>query len=322
MAEKTVWVIDESTEPSLDQSNEPAVVAPSRGRRPKERNPAVAFSLSLLIWGGGQLYNRQYQLGLLFFLLMADFYLFTGLTVVYWQPLTALLKTVDVMPSQLLVPCGLFVLVGLLLWIVNAIQAYYVANSDRANIFDGVEHPMLPMLCSLLIPGWGQFLNGQTKKGTCYLIVTMAGLFSMGCLFLAPVLWPTLESRMERIFVERMLIAALILSPMALLMWGVSAYDALKVCLDPLKKEPIRNRVEYAMNRMRMKGWRGMIPRMELSLMFCLYLVFSLTVSHYYFPRHYYAGKLQDLQVKMTQQKMTLIPESIEHIVRAAFLKK
>jgi TM2 domain-containing membrane protein YozV len=318
-----VWVLAESNEPgvgsdpSLSDHGRQGARVTARLRR--HANPALAFSLSLLIWGGGQVYTRHYQLGVLYFLLMTNFYLFLWLLVTYWRPLTALLKTFDISSSQLLVPCGAFVVAGLLLWIVNAIHAYALAGSDRAEAFEGVSNPVLPALCSLLLPGWGQFLNGQMKKGACFLIIAMVGLFSVGCIVLVPYLWPTLEETFDRLFVERVLLVAVLLSPLALLLWGVSAYDALRVGLDPLKKEPLHKRFEYALNRMRMKGWPWVLRRVELTVMFGLYLVFLLALSQHYFPQDYYAAKLKNLQVRTAERHMVLIPRQIDRFLYRVF---
>lgn len=323
VAGKSVWVIGESEEQSLHADTtgggEPQADHRAAVSSQRSGNPALAFSLSLLIWGGGQFYLRQYQLGLLYLLFMANFYLFLGVTVNYWQSLTALLKPFDIMPSQLLVPFCAFVIAGLLIWVVNAIHAYYLAGRDSAEGFEGVSNPTLPVLCSLLIPGWGQFLNGQMKKGACFLLVAMAGLFSLGCVVLVPYLWPTLEDAFDRLFVERILLAVVLLSPMALLFWGLSAYDALRVCIDPLKKEPLHKRCEYAINRLRMKGWPWLFRRAELTVMFCLYLVFSLALSRYFLPQDYYAAKLQDLQLRTAQQHMVLIPRQIDRVLHRVF---
>jgi len=44
----------------------------------KERNPALAFSMSLLCWGGGQFYNRQRKLATMLVLIMLNYYMPPG----------------------------------------------------------------------------------------------------------------------------------------------------------------------------------------------------------------------------------------------------
>lgn len=51
-------------------------------------------------------------------------------------------------------------------------------------------------------------------------------------------------------------------------------HDALKVGLDPLKKEPLRKRFKYAINRVRVKGPdRGVVPQLKVTLMWVLFAV-------------------------------------------------
>jgi len=91
------------------------------------------------------------------------------------------------------------------------------------------------------------------------------------------------------------------------------------VCVDPLKKQPIRERMKAAVNRMRMKGWRGLLSRLELTLMFGLYLVFSLALSRYYFPQDYYAALLNDLRTRAAQERMVIIPRRLDELSRLMF---
>jgi hypothetical protein len=104
------------------------------------------------------------------------------------------------------------------------------------------------------------------------------------------------------------------------LVWLLNIYDALKVSLDPLKKEPLRKRVKYAINRLRIKGWaRGVLPQAKLTFMLGLLLALCLTVSYYYLPRKNYVVLLQGLQTRLYQQKMILLPYLIDQFLQTAF---
>jgi TM2 domain-containing membrane protein YozV len=309
---KTVWVLEEPKETGINPDRSSAASAEPHGGA----HPALAFSLSLLVWGGGQFYNRQWQLGLFYLLAMVNFYLAPAILLIYWQPITSGLQTLDVTPSQVIVPLGIFFITGLMMWVINAVHAYVTAADAHPEGFQGVSHPALPALCSLLIPGWGQILNGQMKKGVCYLLVAVAGWFALAVLLAVPFLWPMLANPADRLLVQQALFIALLLAPLVVVAWVISIYDAIKVCIDPLKKEPWRKRVEYALTRMRLGGWRGMVPRMELTLMVSLYLVFSLALSHYYFPRDYYAAQFHTLQTRLAQQQMHLISQRLDSLVQ------
>jgi len=316
---ETVWLLKDPHESSAPRMQPFQPLS----HLPAGRNPAVAVSLSLWVWGGGQFYNRQWQLGFLYFLFMVNFYLFPSVVIHYWTPIETGLATLDVTASEILAVLGIFCLTGLMIWVINAVQAYYGARDemtgDEAAPFEGVRNPLWPAVGSLLIPGWGQFLNGQTKKGVCFLAAAMAGLFAVAVALAVPFLWPTLNSEIDRRFAEGALVIAWLLIPPVLLVWGAGVYDAVKVCVDPLKKQPIRERMKAAFNRMRMKGWRGLLSRLELTLMFGLYLVFSLALSRYYFPQDYYAALLNDLRTRAAQERMVIIPRRLDELSRLMF---
>ena len=312
MPDKT-WVLHDPDEKSISQEDTVGF----------QKNPALAFSLSLLLWGSGQVYNGQRQLGFLFTLFMANFYILLGLVMVYWEFIVSSLKTVPFTYSDIIVACGMFYFIGIAFWIFNALHAYQKATKTRAHPFQGTKNPLLPTFCSFVIPGWGQFLNGQPNKGVFFLIFAMAGLFIVPVLFLIPWIWPTLELTTDRLFLEKVLATALMLSPLVLLMWILSIYDALKVCLDPFKKERLTKRFLYAIKRVRVKGWVWeVIPQVKMTLMLGLFLVFSLTLSHYYFPERHYVALLEHLKMRLSQQEMVLIPHLINRFLQVTSLEE
>jgi TM2 domain-containing membrane protein YozV len=248
---------------------------------------------------------------------MVNFYMDPVLIWVYRESLTLFLGTVTITSSQRLMAIGAFYLSGLIIWLFNAEHAYYGANKTRTDVFRGIENSLLPVVCSLLIPGWGQFLNGQAKKGTLLLPLTLIGLFAVPALAIIPLFWPRLDTATDRFFWETVLVAVLALSPLILLIWPLSSFDALKVSLDDTKKEPVLKRLEYANNRRRMYGWgRGVFPYFKQTLILGLFLVFSLAVAYYQFPRDYYVARLQSLQVQLSQQHLVLIPRLIDRFLQ------
>jgi TM2 domain-containing membrane protein YozV len=309
-----VWVIEDPDDlPFVRKKKKPPVVTPPR--RP-QKSPAVAFSLSLLVWGAGQIYNRQGKIGLLLSLLMANFYLGLGLLWLYGTSITAFLGAYHITPSHLMMAASAFYLSGLMLWFFSAQQAYHRANKKRTDPFRGVENRFYPAFCSLLIPGWGQYLNGQAKKGSFFLMLTMIAFFVFPALLVIPSLWPMLKTAMDRRIWESYMVAALFLTPLVvLLVWPLSAFDALKISLDDTKKEPLLKRIEYANNRRRMRGWtEGVFPHAKLTLLLGLFLAICVTVSYYYFPREYYFAQLQSIQVRLSQENMVLIPRLIDRL--------
>jgi hypothetical protein len=309
-----VWVIDDPDDlPFVRKKKKPPSAPPPL--RP-QKNPAAALSLSLLIWGAGQIYNRQGKLGFLFALLMANFYLGLGLIWIYWKSMITFLGAYDVAPSHFMMAVAILYLVGLIFWFFNAQLAYYKANKMRTEPFHGIGNRFLPAICSLLVPGWGQFLNGQAKKGSFFLILAMTVFFAFPSLLVIPFFWPLLKTTMDRRIWETVLVSALFLIPLVLLIWPLSAFDALKVGLDDTKKESLLKRIEYANNRRRMRGWEGVFPHAKLTLVLGLFLTFCLTISYYYFPREYYFTRLQHLRTQLSQENMVLIPRFIDKLFR------
>jgi hypothetical protein len=129
------------------------------------KNPAVAASLSILLWGGGQIYNRQLKLGLIFSLCMMIFYLGLGCILTYLHPAIFNLKPLHITSTQTLGLILFLYMLSQVFWIFNIFHAYFNAAAGQARTFQGVDHAVLPLFSSLFVPRWGQILYGKPKKG-------------------------------------------------------------------------------------------------------------------------------------------------------------
>jgi hypothetical protein len=138
-----------------------------------------------------------------------------------------------------------------------------------------------------------------------------------------PLLWPVLEADMDRLFLEKIMAIAVILTPLIVLIWGFGIYDAMRVCLDPIKKEPLRKRFEYAINRIRIKGFKeGVISKIKPAFVLGLFLVFFLTFSYSYFPQRDYVTMLKSLRRELSNQKMVLLPNLIDKFLQTVLLER
>lgn len=311
MQNERVWVLEDPDERPRVRTRSGS--APSR----TQRNPAVAFTLSILIWGAGQFYNRQGNVGTLLVLLMANFFLDPILVWIYREPIVAFLQGLTITPSQMLATITLFYFSGLLIWLSSAERAYHKTNAARTEPFQGTRVAWLSAVCSLVLPGWGQFLNGQARKGTFFLLATLLVFFAAPTALLIWLFWPGLETAADRLFWERLLAATLLAAPLALVVWPLNCLDALRVGRDELKKEPLLKRLEYANNRRRMYGWeRGVFPFFKRTVMFALVLVLCSTIAYYAFPHDYYVSLLQDLRTQLSQRHMVLIPHVIDRLLQ------
>jgi len=314
MPEK-VWVLQD---PKIKSGKRDETATKVTGPTESGKNPALAATLSLLIWGAGQFYNRELKWAFLFTLLMVNFYLIPALIIVYWDSLAPYFETFHITRSDAVMGTGVFWVAGLIFWIFNVLHAYYSVEKCRTKPFEGINHPVLVTVCSILVPGWGQLLNGQPKKAFFFLIFAAVGFAAVMIPVSIFFIWPALAAVEDRIAVEWMVVAAAVVFPLVLLMWLVGLYDAIKVGLDPVKREPLRNRFEYAINRIRIKGLaRGVLPQMKVFLMLVLLLAFSSVIGYYYFPLNDYVPLLRSLEESTEARGMVLTPYLIDHLREA-----
>ncbi len=310
-----VWVIKDSFKRS--DSNAAGGVISAFHQDVKHKNPALAYSLSLLIWGCGQLYNRKWKSGILLFLFMIMFYLSMSMIIIHWTAIVKFFRSADVSLSETLLICGFFHLSGLITWHFNSCHAYFKAIKSNNNYFKGIRSILLPAACSLLMPGWGQFLNGQPKKGICFQIFSLAGLFAFPAILIVFLFWPTLEASQARLMVEWIFMISLIFTPFIVMIWLFSVYDAARVSMDNLKKEPLRKRIGYQINRHRhdiqVYGWKNAVLSIVKRIFIVILLLTLGVIGYHYIPKSYYIQQLMDLGNKISQEGMTVIPGLINY---------
>src|SRR5574341_317797 len=159
-----------------------------------EKDPAKAYSLSLFCWGGGQLYNDQPAKGGVFLIAMA--LLLTGavLVAVNGDNLLQYLRERGISLSDAFLVLEIVLFFIILFWVVNAGDAYHHARRTRKTPFHGVNSKLSPLLGSLVLPGWGQFLNGQQLKGSLFTGLAIVGIFSVLSVVLTYLAWPLLDA--------------------------------------------------------------------------------------------------------------------------------
>jgi hypothetical protein len=128
--------------------------------------------------------------------------------------------------------------------------------------------------------------------------------------------WPSLEASDTRSIVETVFAVAVLYAPLIPFLWLFSAYDALKVSLDELKKESLWERIKAANNRRRTTGWvRGVFPQIRSTLVLMLFLiVLSLIISRT-LPAGFYADLLGVVSTWLRRQGMVILPEIIDRAV-------
>jgi TM2 domain-containing membrane protein YozV len=308
-----VWVIQDPDEQLQGHKTRRLTkeALPSDGK-----NPAAAYSLSMLCWGAGQIYNDQRGKGLLFLFTMIIFFTGTVLSLVYGKSLLQVLRSHKFSVVDVFLIAELLFFCALIFWTYNAGDAYHTAVKARTMPFAGIQSHAYPFLCSLLLPGWGQFLNGQPMKGSMYAGFSVLGIFSFVSIPSIILAWPSLEAVETRFIIEEIFALTVLFAPLIPFIWLFGSFDALKVSLDDIKKESFFDRITYANNRRRTQGWvQGVFPHIKSTIALGLFLIFLVIVIDRSFPRNYYCDQLTYAQARLQEQGMTIVPELIGRVL-------
>jgi TM2 domain-containing membrane protein YozV len=284
----------------------------------EDKDPAAAYSRSMLAWGLGQLYNDQLVKGAVFLVAMVLMCFGAVLGTIYRDEIYDFLVGRSISRSRVFLAAELALFLTILFWISNAADAYRSAARTRKVRFRGVSSRITPFLGSLVVPGWGQFLNGQPIKGSLFSVLTVITGFSVLSVLFTYLAWPLLDAGDDRFIAEGISAACLFLVPLAPLLWTISAYDAFKVSREELFKEPLWERIKAAYYRGRTQGWvRGVFPQIKGTFLLVLFLTFLLLVDRYLISTSFYISMLSSLRAALTNRGMTIMPELIGRLFEA-----
>lgn len=314
MAEK-IWEIKDPDSYSKSGRKKRAEEETAQRAR-NEKDPAKAYSRSVFIWGAGQNYNGEYGKSLAFMLLMVVVCLGVGLGLFFQDALLVYLNAARVPFADTFLAAEILLLCILLFWLGNAGDAYHRAAKTRKTRFPGMPSRVYPCLGSLLLPGWGQFLNGQPLKGSIFSALGALGIFSLVSIPLVILAWPSLEVKDSRLIIEGIFTVSVVSAPLLPFLWLFSAYDALRVSLDEYKKEPLWERIKAANNRRRTKGLvKGVFPWLGRTFVLMLILAVSVIIVARNFPARYYIEWLAFLRQELTRLGMIMLPELITKLL-------
>jgi TM2 domain-containing membrane protein YozV len=258
-----------------------------------DSNPARAYTLSLLFWGTGQSYNEERGKGLLLQIFMIAVIVALIFLLIFWTSSVQFLRTHGVSDSRLFLIAELLFFCTLIFWLAVAGHAYHGAAKKRTTRFAGVQNHIYPFLSSILIPGWGQFLNGQPLKGSFFSAFAVFGLFAFVSIPAVLLAWP--------------------------FVWLVSSYDALKISLDELKKESLWERIKSANNRRRTQGWvRGVFPQFKSTMVLIFFLLVLSSLIAKTVSLGFYGDLLNAVRQDLHSRGMTVLPELLTTLL--AFL--
>ena len=188
----------------------------------------LASTLSLFICGAGQAYNGQGQMGALLFLTETFVVALNWSLSRMWPEAKELADIFGVTDLQIFLTVATldFLLVFLAMAAVH--QAYRRAERDDGP-FGGKDNPILSGLASLIIPGWGQLVNGQPGKAVMFLFCGLTGVFTLVLLLFTPFLAMLNEVNAWRNLSTQLNTGVAAVLAAAGLIWILSIYDAMLV---------------------------------------------------------------------------------------------
>jgi len=191
------------------------------------RSPILAATLSLLVCGGGQLYNGRRDLALLYF--TTEVMVAAGNWCLWkvWEPLVQLVSLFDIRRTDLLIVAAVLNYIFVLFVAGNALQAFGDATGGEPA--DGLSRPIVSSLASLLLPGWGQFLNGQPRKAVLLMGLFATGLYAFALSLVLPTLWRLWDASVQTIFDWTLTNSGITALGLAVVTYLVAFYDALLV---------------------------------------------------------------------------------------------
>jgi len=306
---KKVWVLNDQW---FDQSPDTIqIAAPLPGEKLKARasqlqkSPAKAFSCSLLIWGSGQLYVGEKRPGMIYLAAMLIFIATFSALAFFWDSAARYALEKPVFIAAVMI----YFLMGVVVWMVNVVDAYYRSAKLGAEPFLGVQRTLWPLSASLLFPGWGQFLNGQPKKGIFFLIFGAGGVCSVVILFMSRQIWPLLAADPERRLFENFLVVALAMIPVVFLMWMAAANDAFRSCEDYLRHQQRSQMAGYRLKSREILS--DFVPQCSAMLGFLL----AISLGMQFIPWRFYLESLGRLRIEMLNNHMTIIPGLIQKVL-------
>lgn len=303
-----VWVIKDPCE--LQQPDGRDKLRQSMPSFPKEKDPSKAYSWSVLFWGGSQFYNNQVVKGLSFLILMAAFYAGTVTTVLCWPGIVRFLQSRGMSVSVFLLVSLLLLLCFLIFRGLCCSNAYYNVMKVRKDRFTGTRSRFYPFICSILLPGWGQFLNSQPLKGSIFAGFSMVSYFSLITVPVVLLVWKDLEPSFARFLVESVFTIAVLYLPLIPFVWIISSYDALKVSLEEWKKEPLLERIKVVYYLRRNRVWvQRVYCQAKRTFALVLLLFFFTIMLHNYFPSSFYSGQMASARSLLQTKGMTLLPD-------------
>jgi hypothetical protein len=201
---------------------------PVAGDGKRSARPAAAATMSMWIWGTGQLLNGDHDLAVLLMLWQVQIAALHYLVCMTWGSLRRLAHLFFVSEWEMLLACAALDFWFIFLWLFNVSQAYRSAERRR-GVFTGLKRWWLSGAASVVVPGWGQILNGQRLKGLFFLFAFLTQGWLLAFYFMTPLYRVVSDLDPNQSLLRMVIQGGQITLGATALLWLLSIYDAVLV---------------------------------------------------------------------------------------------
>ena len=204
--------------------------APDVARSPSGHSarPPAAASLSLFVWGSGQWLNRDRDLAVLLCLWQVLIVALHYLVANTWGTLKRMAHIFFISEWEMLLYAAALDFWLIFLLVFNVSQAYRSAERQRGPC-RGLRQPWLSGMLSILVPGWGQIVNGQIGKGSAFLFMFVTQVYLLGFYLLTPLYRIVSDLDPNQGLLRDLIWYGKIFTVVSAQLWLLSVYDAVLV---------------------------------------------------------------------------------------------
>ena len=180
---------DQSAGGAEDRSRGSASRGKVRYAQPPASGTRAMWSstFSLFLCGAGQAYNGQGKFGLLLLLTEALFVSVNWAVISLWSEVKEMVELFGITEWQLFVSLAASNYLMILISLGSVHQSYRHAEEIDGR-FGGMDNPAISGIASMVVPGWGQLVNGQPGKAVVFLLGYLSGLYALALLLFTPLL--------------------------------------------------------------------------------------------------------------------------------------
>jgi len=190
--------------------------------------PRLGASCSMLLSGCGHLIHHRWKTGVFYLAVFAGALATPFLLGLAWPRLETLAARQGLGAGDLLVGLLLLDVFFIAAWLSSVSSAYAIGRAYRGDVVDEAASPLAAAAASVLVPGWGQIVNGQIGKALVFLAVVYAGA-------LGGLAWLALPGPIARLSTGMLggvsstlpvLVVTVALAVIGSVTWALSVYDA------------------------------------------------------------------------------------------------